>query len=61
MYGEELVKELITRDQIRLLLLTKMAVKVDESCCLCYIKRKKKTNKSTRILISFKREPLMVA
>ena len=23
-------------------ILTKMAIKVDESCCLCYIKRKKK-------------------
>ena len=34
-------------------ILTKVAIKVDESYCLCYIKRKKKTNETTRILISF--------
>ena len=38
-----------------------MAIKFDESCCLCYIKRKKKTNETMRILISFKREALMAA
>ena len=42
-------------------ILTKMAIKVGESCCLCYIKRKKKTNETTRILISFKREALLAA
>ena len=27
--------------------------KVDQSCCLCYIKRRKKTNESMRILFEF--------
>ena len=39
---------------------TKMAVKVDEPCCLCYIKIKNR-NETTRILISFKWEVLMAA
>ena len=46
----------ITRGQIKLALLTIMAVKIDEFCCLCYIKRRKKINELSRILISFKEE-----
>ena len=38
----------------------KIVVKVDESCCPCYIKIKK-TNETSRILISFKRGTLMAA
>ena len=42
-------------------ILTKLGIKVDKPCCLCYIKRKNKTNETTRILISSKREALMAA
>ena len=45
--------------KLKVTILTKMAIKVDESCCPCYTKKKKKTNETTRMLISFKREALM--